>query len=1280
LELFKLLGTIAVNNAEANKALDETSGKGEKAQSKLSKTFGALGKGAAVAGKAIATGLAAGATAMAGLTAKALSAAGDLEQNMGGAEAVFGELGKTIGDMKTPMQMFNAETGKVETQMQSLETVSKEAYKNMGLSQSDYLATANKMGALFKGAGFETQEALNLSSQAMQRAADVASIMGIDTEAAMEAVANAAKGNFTMMDNLGVAMNDTAIAAYAQSKGINKATSEMSQQEKIGLAMEMFLEKTSYAAGNYAKENETLAGSLGTAKAAFQNFLAGSGDVDSLVSSFSNLANVVVRSLEEIAPRLTSGIADLVAKVAPLIAPLLNTLLPVLVEGAVSLVNGLVAALPGIITAILDIIPALIDGILQIADALVGALPQIIQAIVSALPTLIPALIDGVVSLIMMLVEMLPQIIDPLIAALPTIIISIVDALVGNLPVLIQGLISLIMGIVGALPQIIQALVDALPTVVSLLVQAILNNLPAIITGLIQVVVGIVAALPQILGSLIEAIPAALSGIWDGIANVFGGLGDWFGEKFSAAKDAAVNAWNDAKEKWNNIKEKCVEGFNNFKDKVSTKFNEAKEAAQKKWSDAKAKWNGIKEKCVEGFNDLKEKVSTKFSEAKEAAQQKWSDAKTKWSGIKDKVVDGFSDLKTKISTKFSEAKTAAEQKWSDAKSKFSSVKDKVVSAFSDLGSKLSPLFSKAKNNATQTWNDVKSIFNKFKNGDIVGAFSDLGSLLKSKFSSALNIAKKGFDKIKSIGSDLVTGLWNGINDKFSWLTGKIKSFASNVTDKLKGFFGIKSPSRVMRDEVGKQLAEGVAVGITSNSEKAESAAEKMGKNILDAAQIKLDNYKVYNDLTLADEVAFWDSVRQQVEEGTDARISADKKYFEAKKSLDAEILTAEETLQSSLDEIHQKNIDRLDEINQKTIDRKNSIMDSFDLFKDFGIYEKISADDMSHAFTTNIDALKNYDAVMESLRNKLSGTKFLDYLEGMGVESIGTLLSVDELSDMKLLRLATKYEQFENLAHDMAKEQVAKEQVVEETTSASLDAFQTYIGTLDKIGVDVAASADSIFAKPLEHAEDLPEAFKRAVDTFIEYTDMMLPEVEESAESIAEPFVEAAEKIEEAVEKPIRFKGGIDNEYTRILRYGASWESGHKMVQVSDPTDEVTRYEWVKTEPDSYDDDVNWHAKAMDNAMILEKPTIFGYDAATGKYLGGGEAGSEVVAGSQTLMNMIQNAVASQNSELVAILSKILNAILGMDANMGSHMRDALEGLGFEINRREFGRLVKAVN
>ena len=992
MELFKLLGTIAIDAADALKAFKKTQEEGEKTESKLSKVFSGIGKGAAVCGKAIMAGLAVGATAMAGLTMKALSASGELEQNLGGAEAVFGDLGDSIDKMSTKVITgYDKATGKAIYETRSLEKESKEAYKNMGLSQSDYLATANKMGALFKGAGFETQEALDLSSQAMQRAADVASIMGIDTEAAMEAVAGAAKGNFTMMDNLGVAMNDTAIAAYAQSKGINKATSEMTQQEKIGLAMEMFLEKTSYAAGNYAKENETLAGSLSTAKAAFTNFLAGSGDVDSLVSSFSNLANVVVKNLTEIAPRLTSGISDLVQQVVPLIPPLLNTLLPVLVEGATSLINGLVAALPGIISAILDVLPLLIDGVMQIVDALVGALPGIMQALVDALPTLIPALIDGIISMTLMLVEMLPQIIQPLIDSLPTIIISIVEALVNNLPALIQGVIQLIMGIVTALPQIIQALVDAIPTIVSLLVEAILNNLPAIIMGLIQVVMGIVKAIPQIFQALYIELPTALwKGIFDGLGKAFSGLGNWFGKTFSKAKEWAVKAWSDAKEKFNNVKEKAVSGFNDLKTKVGDKFNEAKEAAAKKWSDAKSKFESIKGKVVSAFDNIKDKLAPKFEEAKQKAQNAWANTKAYW--------------------------------------------------------------------------------NKLKEGDIVGVFSDLGGKLKSKFSSALNIAKQGFNKIKTIGKDLVSGLWNGINDKFEWLTGKIKGFTKGVTSKLKGFFGIKSPSRVMRDEVGKMLAEGVAVGIDANSEKAESAAEKMAKNVLDAAQKRLDNYKTYNEMTLADEVGFWDSVRMQVKEGTDARVTADQKYAEAKKSLNDEILSAEETLQ-----------DKLDEIAQRVTDRQKEIVDSMSLFGEAEFDEYLGKSQLIKNAEQQVNVMGQYETIIDSLREKIGDTALFKELESMGINALPNLMAVDIMSESELAKYVSLYD--EKIAKAGT---IAAKELQEETIADTEAAYQEFEKSCASLGVEIVDSTGAMATGVKNAFSGIAETVQEAGNTIAE--------------------------------------------------------------------------------------------------------------------------------------------------------------------------------------------------
>ena len=72
---------------------------------------------------------------------------------------------------------------------------------------------------------------------------------------------------------------------------------------------------------------------------------------------------------------------------------------------------------------------------------------------------------------------------------------------------------------------------------------------------------------------------------------------------------------------------------------------------------------------------------------------------------------------------------------------------------------------------------------------------------------------------------------------------------------------------------------------------------------------------------------------------------------------------------------------------------------------------------------------------------------------------------------------------------------------------------------------------------------------------------------------------------------------------------------------------------------------ISWYKKAMENAMILNSPTIFGYSQASGKFLGGGEAGSEVVAGSNTLMGMISNAVAEQNAGMEAYLQTLVKML-----------------------------------
>ena len=98
---------------------------------------------------------------------------------------------------------------------------------------------------------------------------------------------------------------------------------------------------------------------------------------------------------------------------------------------------------------------------------------------------------------------------------------------------------------------------------------------------------------------------------------------------------------------------------------------------------------------------------------------------------------------------------------------------------------------------------------------------------KGLVDAVVNKVKELADKMKSIGADVVKGLWNGINNTGQWLKDKISGFVGNVTDWLKSFFGINSPSKLMADEVGKFLPQGIAVGIDKN---AKSVMESM-KNV-----------------------------------------------------------------------------------------------------------------------------------------------------------------------------------------------------------------------------------------------------------------------------------------------------------------------------------------------------------------------------------------------------------------------------------------------------------------
>lgn len=200
------LDDLTRNARNSSNVLTKFGGTATKAVGKLgTAAAGAAIEVAKIGAKATIAGIAAASAAVGKLTYEAVQAYGEMEQNLSGAEAVFGSLAdgtiaKGFNELTAEVQHYNKETGEAYTTVESLASISADAYKTMGVSQSDYLATANKMGSLFQGSGLDQQRALDLTTQAMQRAADVASIMGIDQSVALESITGAAKGNLTMIN------------------------------------------------------------------------------------------------------------------------------------------------------------------------------------------------------------------------------------------------------------------------------------------------------------------------------------------------------------------------------------------------------------------------------------------------------------------------------------------------------------------------------------------------------------------------------------------------------------------------------------------------------------------------------------------------------------------------------------------------------------------------------------------------------------------------------------------------------------------------------------------------------------------------------------------------------------------------------------------------------------------------------------------------------------------------------------------------------------------------
>ncbi|MCL2676248.1 MAG: tape measure protein [Streptococcaceae bacterium] len=120
---------------------------------------------------------------------------------------------------------------------------------------------------------------------------------------------------------------------------------------------------------------------------------------------------------------------------------------------------------------------------------------------------------------------------------------------------------------------------------------------------------------------------------------------------------------------------------------------------------------------------------------------------------------------------------------------------------------------------------------------IINWFASLPGRALDKFNEMKNAVLNVVRNIDlfQIGKDIIQGLINGVGSMFNNAVNAVKNIGGAMLDGVKGFLGIKSPSSVFRDQIGKMIPEGLAIGISTNIKGVQQAMDEMNNIILGKA-------------------------------------------------------------------------------------------------------------------------------------------------------------------------------------------------------------------------------------------------------------------------------------------------------------------------------------------------------------------------------------------------------------------------------------------------------------
>ena len=709
--------------------------------------------------------------ALANLGKSALDSVGQLEQNVGGVETLFGDAADAV--------IASADR----------------AYQTAGMSANDYMSTVTSFSAsLLQSLGGNTEEAAKVADMAIIDMADNANKMGTSMDMIQNAYQGFAKQNYTMLDNLKLGYGGTKTEMerlLADAEKLTGVKYDINNLNDVYQAIHAVQEEMGIT-GTTAKEAaSTLEGSMASAKAAWDNFMNGSGDADQLADAFATAADNIVKNLAEIIPRFAETLPALGGAIIAQIPGLVAAIVPAVLSAGQSVLKQLQDAVldfdfAGTADKVVQMITGFIegDGLGSLLDSLVTIFTGIVNGISSMLPSLLPALIELISYVVTSLLDQLPAILDcalelilglaqgilaalpVLIEALPEVISSIVEFLISAVPQIIDAGIELLMALVDALPVIIDALVDALPQIIKATVTALIAAAPQIAKAGIKLLGALIEAIPVIVVELAKAVPGIVAAIIDVLAELPGLIGEVFAEIVTDLVEWGQQMLSNASMAMSNM--------------LSQVNSIIQELPGKIWTHLV---NAVNKVIAWG-------------------QQMVSNASTAASNMLSKVSGIIQELPGKIWTHLvntvNKVVAWGQQMVSNASTAASNMLSKVSSTLQQLPGKVWDYLSQAAQKVV-TWGTQ---------------LAQKGAAAATQlFNSIVNGLSSLPSKMAEIGSNIVSGIWNGISSGWNWLTNKVSNLANSLLDAAKDALGINSPSKEFADEVGRWIMPGVGKGL-----------------------------------------------------------------------------------------------------------------------------------------------------------------------------------------------------------------------------------------------------------------------------------------------------------------------------------------------------------------------------------------------------------------------------------------------------------------------------------